>query len=45
MKDELSAQSNNLRAELKVWEKQFSTANGGKKASRGDIKNNPDIGM
>lgn len=34
-----------LRAELKEWERAFSAANGGRKAGRLDIKNNPDIGM
>lgn len=34
-----------LRAELKEWERAFSAANGGRKAGRHDIKNNPDIGM
>lgn len=33
-----------LRRELKVWEKQFSTDNEGRKAGREDIKANPDIG-
>ncbi|OJJ79701.1 protein sld2 [Aspergillus glaucus CBS 516.65] len=32
-----------LRAELKEWERAFSAANGGRKAGRHDIKNNPDI--
>jgi len=34
-----------LRAELKEWERAFSAANGGRKAGRHDIKNNPDIGI
>lgn len=33
-----------LRAELKEWEKAFSDANGGRKATREDIKNDPAIG-
>lgn len=33
-----------LRQDLKVWEKQFSTDNEGRKAGREDIKANPDIG-
>lgn len=33
-----------LRAELKVWEKEFASNHGGKKAGREDIKQNPDIG-
>ncbi|KAJ9649088.1 hypothetical protein H2199_001002 [Coniosporium tulheliwenetii] len=32
-----------LRQELKVWEKQFSAANGGRKAGRDDIKANATI--
>lgn len=34
-----------LRAELKEWERAFAAANGGKRASREDIKKHPDIGM
>lgn len=34
-----------LRQELKDWEKAFETSNGGRKASREDIKNNPEIGI
>lgn len=37
-------QSVQLRAELKKWEGDWATANGGKKPGRGDIKQNPDIG-
>lgn len=44
-REDLTQQSNRLRVELKVWEKDFSTANNGNKASREDIKNNPEIGM
>ena len=40
----LTELSNSLRIELKAWEKIFATANDGKKASRDDIKQNPDIG-
>ncbi|KAI6714796.1 hypothetical protein PZA11_005086 [Diplocarpon coronariae] len=43
-KEELTNKSNALRGELKIWEKAFSAANDGKKASRADIKNNPEIG-
>ncbi|PQE32430.1 hypothetical protein CJF32_00001180 [Rutstroemia sp. NJR-2017a WRK4] len=32
-----------LRAELKVWEKEFQSQNEGRKASREDIKKNPEI--
>jgi hypothetical protein len=40
-----AAQLNTLRVELKQWEKSFSDANGGKKAGRHDIKQDPDIGI
>jgi hypothetical protein len=33
-----------LRQELKVWEKQFSTDNEGRKAGREDIKADPSVG-
>jgi DNA replication and checkpoint protein len=36
---------NTLRAELKGWEKAFAEANGGRKAGRHDIKQDPEIGM
>lgn len=42
---EVGAEAINVRAELKTWEKAFSSANGGRKAGRDDIKQNPDIGM
>ncbi|KAJ5885245.1 hypothetical protein N7495_009755 [Penicillium taxi] len=32
-----------LRSKLKIWEKEFASTHGGKKASREDIKQNPDI--
>jgi hypothetical protein len=38
-------QLNNLRVELKKWEKAFVDANGGRKAGRHDIKQDPSIGM
>jgi DNA replication regulator SLD2 len=41
---ELQERSNSLRLELKLWEKNFASANNGQKASRDDIKKNPDIG-
>jgi len=41
----LTETSNALRGELKIWEKAFSAANDGKKASREDIKKNVEIGM
>jgi len=44
-REELSRQSTSLRLELKAWEKTFAAANNGKKASRDDIKNNPEIGI
>lgn len=34
-----------LRQELKDWEKAVETSNDGRKASREDIKNNPEIGI
>lgn len=34
----------NLRLELKEWEKIFAAGNGGRKAGREDIKQHPDIG-
>ncbi|KAL8909286.1 MAG: hypothetical protein Q9207_000296 [Kuettlingeria erythrocarpa] len=39
----MEQQCQNLRLELKSWEKAFATANGGKKAGREDIKQHPDI--
>ena len=39
------AMEQTLRAELKVWEKAFVFANGGRKADREDIKQNPAIGI
>lgn len=42
--EELSKRSNSLRLELKQWEKEFTSANNGQKASRDDIKKNPEIG-
>lgn len=33
-----------VRQELKIWEKEFAAANGGRKAGRDDIKQNPHIG-
>lgn len=41
---ELKERSNVLRAELKKWEKEFASANDGRKASRDDIKKNSEIG-
>jgi len=43
--EELADKSKALRVELKRWEKAFSAANDGKKASREDIKKDPEIGM
>ncbi|KAK2628951.1 hypothetical protein QTJ16_002054 [Diplocarpon rosae] len=43
-KEELTHKSNTLRGELKIWERAFSAANDGNKASREDVKNNPEIG-
>ena len=43
--ERLKEQSNTLRVELKIWEKSFASANNGSKASREDIKKNPEIGM
>ncbi|EEP81336.1 predicted protein [Uncinocarpus reesii 1704] len=39
----MTANIEKLRAELKEWEKAFAEANGGRKASREDIKNDPSI--
>jgi hypothetical protein len=41
----LEGRSNFLRLELKAWEKNFAIAHNGRKASREDIKKNPDIGI
>lgn len=41
---DVAVQATNVRAELKVWEKAFASANGGKKAGRDDIKQNAEIG-
>lgn len=40
-----ATQLNTLRVELKQWEKAFADANGGRKAGRHDIKQDPSIGM
>ncbi|KAL4921826.1 DNA replication/checkpoint protein [Aspergillus aurantiobrunneus] len=40
---ELATHAAALRAELKNWEREFTAANGGKKAGRGDIKKVPEI--
>ncbi|KAL1859401.1 hypothetical protein Plec18167_006644 [Paecilomyces lecythidis] len=40
---DVAVQSTALRAELKEWERTFAAANGGKKAGRDDIKQNPEI--
>lgn len=37
-------QYQNLRLELKEWEKSFAAENEGRKAGREDIKQHPDIG-
>lgn len=39
------APSATLRAELKEWERAFAAENGGRKAGRNDIKQNPSIGI
>lgn len=39
------SQSQDLRADLKTWENDWAKTNRGKKPSRDDIKQNPDIGM
>ena len=41
---EVAAQAVAIRTQLKVWEKEFASTHGGKKAGREDIKQNPDIG-
>ncbi|KAH8819553.1 DNA replication/checkpoint protein [Xylogone sp. PMI_703] len=42
-REDLTKKSTELRQELKLWEKEFSAANGGRKASRDDIKAHPNI--
>ena len=42
---ELLERSQNLRVELKEWERAFAAANNGQKAGRHDIKKNGSIGM
>jgi hypothetical protein len=44
-REQLQKQSAVLRQELKVWEREFAAANGGRKAGRDDIKLHPSIGM
>ncbi|TAQ85834.1 hypothetical protein B7494_g5854 [Chlorociboria aeruginascens] len=41
----MTEQLNALRRELKLWEKDFSAKNEGRKASRDDIKKHPDIAL
>lgn len=43
-KARLTDQSNVLKKDLKAWEKSFAASNNGKKASRDDIKQHPEIG-
>lgn len=43
-REKLLQQSSTLRLELKVWEREFTAANGGRKAGRDDIKQHPAIG-
>ncbi|KAJ5797760.1 uncharacterized protein N7503_007056 [Penicillium pulvis] len=42
-RDEVAAQAVAVRAELKIWEKEFAITHDGKKAGREDIKQRPDI--
>ncbi len=42
---EYESNCQSLRVHLKTWESTWAKENGGKKPSRADIKNNPDIGM
>jgi hypothetical protein len=44
-REQLQKQLTVLRQELKVWEREFAAANGGRKAGRDDIKHHPSIGM
>lgn len=44
-KENLTKRSTELRQELKLWEKEFASANNGRKASRDDIKAHPNISM
>lgn len=41
---EVADQAVSIRAELKVWEKEFASTHSGQKAGRDDIKQNPEIG-
>lgn len=43
-KKRLAEQSKAIRKDLKSWEKTFAASNNGKKASRDDIKQHPEIG-
>ncbi|KAJ5115049.1 hypothetical protein NUU61_000808 [Penicillium alfredii] len=40
---EVANEAASVRAELKIWEKEFASTHDGKKAGRDDIKQNPDI--
>ncbi|KAJ5965545.1 hypothetical protein N7481_012259 [Penicillium waksmanii] len=42
-REEAAEKATAVRQELKVWEKEFAAANGGRKAGRDDIKQNPHI--
>ena len=43
-KEKLTQESIALRHELKAWEREFAATHDGGKASREDIKQNPEIG-
>lgn len=45
IQSESPEESQIIRQELKDWEKAFEASNGGRKASREDIKNHPEIGI
>ncbi len=45
VRETLLKQSAILRHELKVWERDFAAANGGRKVGRDEIKQHPSIGM
>jgi DNA replication and checkpoint protein len=44
-REKLLEKSNSLRQELKKWERDFASSNGGRKAERDDIKKHPSIGI
>ena len=45
MEKQAEPPADSIRAELKAWEKAFSERHQGRKATRDEIKQHPDIGM